>query len=54
MVSVHTKASKIHISEEISNYVLSEEWESLKKCCVSEIRVKQICVNQEVGVIDDP
>ena len=38
------KSSKIHISEEISLYMLIEEWKSFKICRVSEIQVKQIRV----------
>ena len=51
MTSVHAKASKICVSEGIyvSLYVLSEEWESYKSC-VSQVFVKRICINQEVGV----
>ena len=41
----------MRVSEEISvsQYVLSEEWELFEIC---EIRVKQICVNQGLGVFE--
>ena len=46
------KTLKIRVSEgiSVSQYILSEEWESFEKH-VSEIRVKRIRVNQGVGVI---